>query len=212
MQMVSFPVLDHGVRRVVQSGNSSDLVSILDIDVNLAIWERNLEPPVRGYIQELIHSHKFSTFRAEAEVLDPEFRFSILPEFVGKEEFIKDLRFLYSKMVQISGNLSPSLHLCKIYRTQCPLFHVDFNHLRLLSTLSGPGTVWIPNESVDRSHLGCGRNDHIWVGERIQREIKSESVAILKGEKFPGNQGFGIVHKSPEISGNTPRLFLRIES
>jgi len=93
----------------------------------------------------------------------------------------------------------------------CRLFHVDVSGLRLLVTYSGHGTQWIGNDDVCRDEMGLrGRtveqtNAAIVPHPARIRAVQRFSVAVLKGESYPGNLGNGIVHRSPPIGASGMR-------
>jgi len=99
------------------------------------------------------------------------------------------------------------LRLEVITGTSCPRFHVDQSQLRLLCTYRGPGTEWLGHAQVDRRAL----YDH-QPNDRILRTGNPERldtcwVGLLKGERYPGNQGCGQVHRSPPAAGMARLLF-----
>jgi len=86
----------------------------------------------------------------------------------------------------------------------CPRFHVDNVPLRLLTTYAGPGSEWLREDQSPRRELltslpPVDNIQHLSVGE----------VAVLKGEKWQGNEGAGLVHRSP--SGQQGRLLLSLD-
>lgn len=100
---------------------------------------------------------------------------------------------------------------------QCRKFHVDYVHLRLLCTYLGPGTEWLRDEDVNRELLGAPFECPEQANEAVQRQpgrvrhLRLGEVAILKGEAYPGQPGFGLVHRSPPISqAGLARVFLSI--
>ncbi len=102
-------------------------------------------------------------------------------------------------------------------RTQsrmCPLFHVDNVQLRFFVTLRGPGTQWLLNTDVNRSHLGKGTNRKILRHENVMiQELQTFQVGLLKGERYPGNMGKGIVHRSPAVPDHlSSRWFIRVDA
>lgn len=196
----------------------SDTIEVLDAinnpHCNLSIWNREISHEMKSYIDILVQ--KNFTSQSKKDELNGSLRelLASLPysSHLGYQEFIQDIQLLYGFMQQLSGNPNPKIHLALIHQTQCPLFHVDFNHLRLICTYKGKGTQWIDEENSDRRHLGCGRNEEVVKDTNLIHQTKQTSVAILKGERFPGNMGYGIIHKSPELEEGESRLFLRIES
>jgi hypothetical protein len=93
----------------------------------------------------------------------------------------------------------------------CPLFHADQVGLRLLVTYVGKGTEWVPEHAVDRSALGSGDNRAIVPDPRFIRRVAPFTVALFKGEAYPGNRGKGVVHRSPPADSRRPRLLLCLD-
>jgi len=95
----------------------------------------------------------------------------------------------------------------------CPLFHVDHNYLRLLTTLVGPGTEWLANKDVKRKGLGKGNNSKIVKPESMIQQLLTFQVGFLKGDLFPNNLGNGLVHRSPAVPpGTMGRWFIRMDA
>jgi hypothetical protein len=97
----------------------------------------------------------------------------------------------------------------------CPRFHVDRIPCRLVTTYQGPATQWLTNAVADRSVLGHangGLPDHksglYSHGDNVQ-QIKAGDVSLLKGELWEGNEGAGLIHRSP--STDFPRLLLTLD-
>lgn len=100
---------------------------------------------------------------------------------------------------------SAGLRLTALDRAMCPRFHVDKIPCRLVTTYQGIATEWLPHHHVDRSKLGAGsegKSDEqsglFQNLEDIQRLHQGE-VALLKGEGWEGNEGAGLVHRSPAM-------------
>ncbi|RXT83002.1 hypothetical protein B1F69_27335, partial [Pseudomonas syringae] len=43
------------------------------------------------------------------------------------------------------------------------------------------------------------------------QQINSGEVALLKGERWHGNEGFGLIHRSPQLLRNERRLILTLD-
>jgi hypothetical protein len=100
----------------------------------------------------------------------------------------------------------------------CGRFHADRVGLRLICSYAGPGTEWLDEPDIDRSKLGPGLGglpDEVTglllPGARVRR-LERFAVGLLKGEHWPGNEGRGVVHRSPQIKGTElRRVLFRIE-
>lgn len=106
------------------------------------------------------------------------------------------------------------LRLRTLVAPMCPRFHVDRVTCRLLTTYAGAGTEYLANEDVDRSQLGrpmLGTHQSQEIGDGVVvHRLPTAAVALCKGETWPGNEGAGFVHRSPDPAG-TPRLVLSID-
>lgn len=47
--------------------------------------------------------------------------------------------------------------------------------------------------------------------DREYRQLMAGDVALLKGEGWFGNEGCGVVHRSPGVTGGGGRLFLSLD-
>jgi hypothetical protein len=99
----------------------------------------------------------------------------------------------------------------------CPRFHFDQVPCRLVTTYHGAATQWLPNYSVDRSKLGRGSNGQpdsasgLYSHEPDIKQLSSGDVALLKGERWSGNENSGLVHRSPVTSPDETRLLLTLD-
>ena len=92
----------------------------------------------------------------------------------------------------------------------CRKFHTDINDLRLLCTYVGPGTLWLPDEAIDRNMLTASTQELLIEEQHIQ-QVATGDVVLLKGALFENSNP--ILHRSPaiEASGAT-RFLLRIDT
>jgi hypothetical protein len=105
------------------------------------------------------------------------------------------------------------IELIKTQDRTCPLFHVDRVTLRLLCTLSGPGTEWLSDKGVNRKYLGRGENRKIIKKNALVYEAEPFQIVILKGNAYPGSSGAGIVHRSPAVPSTLEgRWLLRVDA
>jgi hypothetical protein len=113
------------------------------------------------------------------------------------------------------GNVG--LRLTILDKAMCPRFHVDNVPCRLVTTYQGSGTQWLPHNVVDRSKLGHGSDgkpdEHSGLFPKLGdiQQLTSGDVALLKGELWEGNEGAGLVHRSPLLSAGERRLLLTLD-
>jgi len=76
--------------------------------------------------------------------------------------------------------------------------------VRLLTSYVGPGSEWLEEGAIDRVglHLAAAPVDNI-------QRLQTGDVAVLKGEKWLGNEGAGLVHRSPPSQAR--RLLLSLD-
>ncbi len=71
--------------------------------------------------------------------------------------------------------------------------------------------------AADRSKLGQGNQGRpddqsgLFLNVKDIQQLSVGDVALLKGEGWKGNQGAGLIHRSPQPPGNTSRLLLTID-
>ena len=103
------------------------------------------------------------------------------------------------------------------YSAMCPRFHVDQVPCRLITTYQGPATQWLEEDSLNRQKLGRGSNGQpdrssgLIKADATIQQISVGDVALLKGERWEGNEGRGIVHRSPAVAAGQYRLLLTLD-
>ncbi|MEL6124115.1 MAG: DUF1826 domain-containing protein, partial [Bacteroidota bacterium] len=106
------------------------------------------------------------------------------------------------------------LLLASVNTNMCRRFHTDINDVRLLCTYTGPGTLWLTNDNINRRALDSydGNESIVMDPERIQ-QVPEGAIALLKGAMYPHHQTKAIVHRSPTIEeSGEKRLLLRIDT
>lgn len=180
------------------------LDSIHQDDVNIAIYTRdtsNLESEINSLLDQNIEckaSGDIDSILGEiAEIIDPN-RYPLV---------MNDVRDLLSKFQKVSQSESSRLLIATVNSNMCRKFHTDLNDLRMLCTYSGPGTLWLTEDNVDRSS-----RDTTALRENDIQQVATGDVAILKGAIYPNVQS-AIVHRSPTIEETgEKRLLLRIDT
>lgn len=125
-----------------------------------------------------------------------------------------DLISLLHLFKDITKANSYKVLLATVNTNMCRKFHTDINDLRMLCTYSGPGTLWLEDDNVNRKALDtCGDNECIVLDETKIHQAKTGSVVILKGAIYPIEGTKAIVHRSPTIEETGERrLLLRIDT
>jgi hypothetical protein len=125
-----------------------------------------------------------------------------------------DILYLIDLFKEITNADNFRILLSTVNTNMCRKFHTDMNDLRLLCTYSGPGTLWLNDDNVNREALDSHYdNECIVLDESKIRQAATGAVVILKGAIYPGEATNAIVHRSPSIEeSGERRLLLRIDT
>ena len=201
----------------VASQDLSILTEIYDPTVNLAVWRREPDSACRAESVSLLET-------------DPGLQLSLMtsPETVEESlrsalrinsysPLVDDMKRLVEMFCVLFDLSRVGFRLTALDGQMCPKFHVDRVPCRLITTYDGIATQWLPNDRVDRSKLGtatpgtANKQGGLYESELDIAELAAGDVALFKGEAWEGNEGFGVVHRSPEVPENTRRLLLTID-
>ncbi|MDI3353448.1 DUF1826 domain-containing protein [Pseudomonas sp. UYIF39] len=199
----------------VQGETPQALTRILDDGVNLAVWRRKQPAHIADFGSLLL---SLNEPLAESLVLElpsddtePNLHglASGFSDLEGYEGFIADVSWLVSAFTCLLGAKRVGLRLRVLDKAMCPRFHVDHVPVRLITTYAGVGSQWLKEGAMDRRQLGKPEAEPK-VDSMIQ-QIASGDVALLKGEKWHGNEGFGLIHRSPQPEPGERRLILTLD-
>ncbi|MCF5067222.1 DUF1826 domain-containing protein, partial [Pseudomonas syringae] len=127
----------------------------------------------------------------------------------GYEGFIADLEWLVSAFACLLGAQRIGLRLRVLDKAMCPRFHVDHVPVRLITTYAGVGSQWLKEGAMERRQLGSAEAEP--QDAKLIQQMASSDVALLKGEKWHGNEGFGLIHRSPQLAPGERRLLLTLD-
>ncbi|KJZ48419.1 DUF1826 domain-containing protein [Pseudomonas fluorescens] len=199
----------------VQGETPQALPRILDDGVNLAVWQRQLPAHIADFGRLLL---SLNEPLAESLVLElpsddsePNLHglASGFSDLEGYEGFIADVAWLVSAFACLLGAKRVGLRLRVLDKAMCPRFHVDHVPVRLITTYSGIGSQWLKEGAMDRRQLGKAEAEP--QDDPLIEQIASGEVALLKGEKWHGNEGFGLIHRSPQLASGERRLILTLD-
>lgn len=213
-------IAEAGQLSVPQSASSqhlNDLLRIFEPAVQLAIWRRPADSLIASYLDASL-ADLGSGRRQQlkpGEIPD----LSRLPAADGREALAADIALLAEILGELLDAPTIGFRLEVVGQAMCPRLHVDRVGIRLLCTYRGPGTEWVEDASVDRRFLGAasgGQPDEtsglLLAGHRIE-SIPPFAVALLKGSLWQGNDGRGIVHRSPAVAADeAPRVLLAMDA
>ena len=204
------PIIYH-----VQGETPRALTQVLDDGVNLAVWQRQLPAHIADFGRLLL---SLNEPLAESLVLElpsddtePNLHglASGFSDLEGYEGFIADVSWLVSAFACLLGAKRVGLRLRVLDKAMCPRFHVDYVPVRLITTYCGIGSQWLKEGAMDRRQLGKAEIEP--QDNALIQQIACGEVALLKGEKWHGNEGFGLIHRSPQLASGERRLILTLD-
>jgi hypothetical protein len=184
------------------------------------VWQRSLRPELSRWLAVAVRpdaQHLQASF--DPQQPEPEAVGGFLLRSLNRADLPASLFAHWHRdvlhLLQITRRIAPQsvvlrLRLQRLEDAGCPLFHVDRVPLRMLCAYVGAGAQWLPEAALDRSRLGTGTNASVRDWSAV-RALAGGEVAVLKGERYPGNAGRGLVHRSPPASAQSPRVVLAID-
>ncbi len=200
----------------VLSQDFADLARIYEDSVNLCLIDRPLPIAIERFVQTAL---KAKTSLEISRAVDPSgYDFAELwPQAAGLpgyDAWIADVAWLSSAFCELFGLREAGLRVRTLDNAMCPRFHVDRVPARMICSYGGIGTEWLPEHALDRAKLGMGScgladtesgliSDHTAI-----RQMPAYAVGLMKGEHWQGNEGRGLVHRSPMPTALQPRRLL----
>lgn len=187
------------------------LSHIYNDDITIVIWQRGLSDDTAAYVQALLQSPQKIALKlvATPHKLQQELQ-RIFPEIISTNEnpfthheLLQDINELLDMFSCLFDATTIGLRINTLERSMCPRFHVDHVPVRLVTTYGGAGTQWLPAAYGDCSKLGpkaLGLMDEtsaIVGNAQVIQQLNAGDVALLKGENWAGNEGRGLIHRSP---------------
>jgi len=176
---------------------------------NIAIYQRDISH-LHNDINSMIRNK--IEFRISGTV--DQIQAALGGQMAGYQALMTDLVYLLQLFSNVSKADTFKVLLATVHTNMCRKFHTDINDLRLLCTYTGLGTLWLPEEGIDRKALEkLLDNQDIVKNDVLVQQVQTGAVALLKGAIYdkPGTKA--VVHRSPTIeeTGQT-RLLLRIDT
>ena len=193
------------------------LTDIYKREINIAIWQRNFDEDLTMAISEFItlNTNFSKSLSLSSDNAYEKLEFST--DGTASKALLENMAQLVDMFCCLFELEEVGLRLAVLNKAMCPRFHFDQVPCRLVTTYHGVATQWLPNETVDRSKLGRGSNGQsdsvsgLYNHESDIQQLSSGDVALLKGERWSGNENAGLVHRSPVTSSNETRLLLTLD-
>ena len=194
------------------------LTDIYKEHINIAIWQRSLANALIEATNSILDTHP--TLQVSRVVKPQDAKATVMkalgsaPMTVTLSEDIAQLVDMFCCLFDLKR---AGLRLTALDRAMCPRFHVDRVPCRLLTTYQGVATEWLPHQAAYRSKLGIGNQGKpdeqsglLNSSTDIQQLCRGD-IALLKGESWEGNQGAGLIHRSPQLPDKKCRLLLTLD-
>jgi hypothetical protein len=213
--MMLASVLPAAAVRQVRGDLPEALSEILEDGVNLAVWQRQLSAPVDQFNTLLLARNQSLAESLVLEMRDNDAEPDLCTlasgytDLPGYDEFITDVSWLVSAFACLMGAKRIGLRLRILDKAMCPRFHIDHVPVRLITTYAGGGSQWLEEGVMNRAQLGRADAEPT-LRESIQ-QLACAAVALLKGEKWTGNEGFGLIHRSPQPTDDQRRLLMTLD-
>ena len=183
--------------------------------VTVCIWNRQADPILTNYLRESAGSGSWER-RVRIDVASPQFE-ELLTGFkadVGRVRWVTELSALVDLFATLTDSRTVGLRVTATDRATCPRFHSDQVGLRLLCSWLGEGTEWLAEEDVIRQPEECPDMSTRFPAGPVRpggvvRQMRPFAVGVFKGELWPGNQGRGAMHRSPQPIGR--RVFVSLD-
>ena len=198
--------------RQVVSGQLGDFAAIYEEDVEIVSVAHPQASACGALSRRWIRSRQARQLRWVQAADDPEAPANELPATIEA-----DVRAALRDQIAEAGEMLGELMGCErvgvrletLSAPMCPRFHADYVPCRMLITLSGVGTEWIPNNDVDWAVFADLETAAPPVQKHGQiRRLTTGHWSLLKGGAW--HDGFdGVVHRSPHGVGE--RLLLALD-
>lgn len=205
------------VRRAVQGESPTVFTDIYQDDVNIAVWQREFSASLRASVDAFLAKNPLFQSSMTATPDNAQEGVMEMLKLSSPSELSEDIAQLVDMFCYLFDVQCVGLRLTVLDRAMCPKFHVDRVPGRLVTTYQGIATEWLSHEKVDRSKLGTGsqgKPDHesgIYQSEQDIQILGCGDVALLKGEMWEGNEGAGLVHRSPKLEPGDKRLLMTLD-
>lgn len=204
---------------VLDIDSVAELTRIYEEGVNGCVYRSACSQSAIAFSRELIKVEPFFTFTEQIHHADDihGFKWQRFNEMPGFNEWRQCIHYWVDVFQHLFGAKTIGLRLQALDRAMCPKFHIDRLTVRGVLTFVGEGTQWLPNDAAERTRLGivsAGLEDSVSGVVLNQGAIHSApeaSLMLLKGEGWEGNEGNGIIHRSPSVNKSERRLMLSLD-
>lgn len=196
------------------------LARIYEDAISIAIWQRQLQQEVECYVDELLRKSKTIALKLSGspEQLMEEIQRVFPPALINEQNSCVSAAAFYADIHQVLDMFCClfdakilGLRINTLEHAMCPRFHTDNVAIRLITTYYGLATEWLPDQLSNRTALGTAFARQINTPSAITKSenhiqrMAAGDVALFKGELWEGNEGRGIIHRSPAPTIQQPK-------
>ena len=199
------------------SVNPTDLSDIYRSDTNIAVWQRQLPGPVQQEVAALLAGSAPCEVSLTTSPERVRAALGIALPGAQIDALVDDIAELVEMYTCLFEWDRVGLRLTALTRAMCPRFHVDNVPCRMVTTYQGQATQWLKHQVVNRERLGRGSEGKpddvsgLYASAAAIEQLAAGDVALLKGERWLGNEGAGLVHRSPALEDGERRLLLTLD-
>ncbi|WLD58350.1 DUF1826 domain-containing protein [Salinispirillum sp. LH 10-3-1] len=185
---------------------------IFSPSVNLAVWQRQLSEPLKAGVKALLTERPSIRIQESGTVTELHQR---LHQCLGTDStwtpLLDDIALSLDMFQVLFDQDTIGLRLTGLDKAMCPRFHVDRVLVRGICTYAGPATEWLANEHIPAREQQSGPLLIPTDADQHIQHLPLGAFALMKGEAWPGNEGRGLVHRSPPCTSDDPRLLLTLD-
>lgn len=196
------------------------LARIYEDAISISIWQRQLQREVKSYVDELLRKSKTIALKLSGspEQLMEEIQRVFPPALISSQDscvsaasFYTDIHNVLDMFCCLFDAKILGLRINTLEHAMCPRFHTDNVAIRLITTYYGLATEWLPDHLSNRTDLGTAFAGQIntpgaiTASENHIQRMAAGDVALFKGELWEGNEGRGIIHRSPAPTIEQPK-------
>ena len=217
--IIKEPLISNGdFSRCIEGRKPEVLKDIYLENINMVTWQRTLSSSMKEASEKILKTNP--TLKL-SKIVMPQETYSTVNDLLGSSEvssmLSKDIAELVDMFCYLFGLNRVGLRLTALDGAMCPKFHVDRIPCRLITTYHGIATEWLPHDTADRTKLGHGsqgkpdNQSGLFKSSDAIQQLNQGEVALLKGESWRGNQGAGLIHRSPQLREEKSRLLLTLD-
>ena len=169
--------------RQVAGDTPAVLADVLHDGINLAIWNRCLPLHIEQFARMLtgVAEPFAQSLVVQLEDAEAEPNLSQLAgthkDLEGHEGFVADVAWLVKAFAYLLNARRVGVRLRLLDKAMCPRFHVDHVPLRLVTTYSGPGSLWSGKSQLTLS---------LWTKPINSRQVQWRCSRVTSGRATKG--------------------------